>query len=65
MKIPSLFFCLFLTLLPFPSRADEPPEIRVAILPGNVGLAMVKMMDQPVGSGFTARFELFKAPDIS
>ncbi len=58
MRIPIFLFALFLFILAGLSRADEPPEIRMAVLPGNVGLAMVKMMDQPAAAGFTARFEL-------
>jgi NitT/TauT family transport system substrate-binding protein len=39
--------------------------IRVAALAGNVGLAMVKMMNEPENSGVQTSFEVFKTPDLA
>jgi hypothetical protein len=58
MRILLLLFSLFLFIPLGLSQADEISEIRVPVLPANVGLAMVKMMETSVTAEFTTRFEL-------
>jgi NitT/TauT family transport system substrate-binding protein len=65
MKRLSIMIFLLMTLLPFPGSAQSQEKIHVAALAGNVGLAMVKSIDQaaanPVESAFV--YEVYKSPD--
>ncbi|MCL6588946.1 MAG: ABC transporter substrate-binding protein [Firmicutes bacterium] len=62
-----LFILVFLliTLIPLPGAAQSPEKVHVAVLAGNTGLAMVKLIDQaalsPARSPFV--YEVYKSPD--
>ncbi len=45
------------------SMGTEPAPVRVLALSGNTGLAMVRMMDQPVIDGVNYQFQVYKSPD--
>lgn len=50
-------------LIPMIGMANTPGTMRVASLTGNVGLAMVKIMEQPILDKVTVNFEIFQSPD--
>jgi NitT/TauT family transport system substrate-binding protein len=62
-----LLFSLLLLVLCMPtiSGAESKDKIRVSALAGNIGLAMVHMMDQPSALKSLTSFEVFKTPDIA
>lgn len=64
MKKIFLLLLLGLFLIPTFGVAESTVKIRVASLAGNVGLAMIKMMDEATTSG-SPSFEVFKAPDLA
>lgn len=43
--------------------AAEPASVRVLALSGNTGLAMVRMMEQPVIDGVPHQYQVYKSPD--
>lgn len=59
------FLLMIMMVLPFISNADAPAPIRAATLAGNVGLAMVRIMDQPAKNKYPTSFEVFKTPDLA
>ena len=61
MKKILLLMLLLLLCIPVISGAESTDKIRVSALAGNVGLAMVKMMDEPTN----VNFEVFKTPDLA
>lgn len=63
MKKLILTILIFLLFIPTMGITKDASRIRVAALAGNVGLAMVKMMDEPLTAGFKTSFEVFKTPD--
>jgi ABC-type nitrate/sulfonate/bicarbonate transport systems, periplasmic components len=65
MKKRILALGLILLLVPaFVMAADSSP-VRVAALAGNIGLAMVHMMDPSSALKSKASFEVFKSPDLA
>jgi len=62
-----VFVLLFLVLLSIPQiiRADSITKIRVTALSGNVGLAMLRIMQEPTSHDFPYRFEVLKTPDLA
>jgi NitT/TauT family transport system substrate-binding protein len=61
MKKILLSMLLLAFFIPTISMAESLDKIRVSALAGNVGLAMVKMMDRPTNFSF----EIFKTPDLA
>ena len=60
--VPILLGVLLTTSL---GTAKTDCRISVASLAGNVGLAMVKLMDEPFVSGCDINFEVLKSPDLA
>ncbi|HEX3044996.1 MAG TPA: PhnD/SsuA/transferrin family substrate-binding protein [Bacillota bacterium] len=60
-----LFLILILiTIIPLPSQAQSPVKVRIAALTGNVGLAMVKSIDQSSAEPDSPfAYEVYKSPD--
>jgi NitT/TauT family transport system substrate-binding protein len=63
----SLVFVLVLIsgLLGAPAWSENPAPVRVTALAGNIGLAMVYMMDRPSALKVPASFEVMKSPDLA
>ncbi len=63
MKKLFFFLVVIIMLLPALVLSESDEKIRVASLTGNVGLAMVQMMDYPQISEVTVGFEVYKSPE--
>ncbi|HBF39096.1 MAG TPA: ABC transporter substrate-binding protein [Firmicutes bacterium] len=61
----TVIFIFVLGLLWTPAWSESPTPTRVEALAGNIGLAMVHMMDQSSTLKYPTRFEVLKSPDLA